>query len=510
MARRPRVLLVTPPYHSGVVESAGVWLPLNCVYLAGHARAAGAEVRIYDAMSLFHSHADIARTMEEWKPDVVATGAITAMEPDCRELLATAKRLNPEIVTVLGNVHPTFCWEQILRDDPDVDLIVRGEGERTMEEIIRAVAAGGGEGAWEKIDGLSYRKDGVPVSNRPRRLTADLDALVPAWDLVDWPLYWYRPSPGGRLAITSTARGCGQRCSFCSQQKFWERSWRGRDPLKVVQELEHLRDTYNVRVTMFSDETPTSSRPRWEQILDLLAERRTGVEILMETRVDDILRDEAILEKYKAAGVSHVYLGVESTRQSTLNLYHKDIKVTESKKAIDLVNAHDMVTETSFVLGTPDETVATIRETVELAKWYGPDMAFFLAITPWPYADITQDEASGLARRVATTDYRKYNLVEPVVKPDAMTLPEMQRELHRATGHFFKHKFENLDQLSPWKRAFMVRVLKLLIEESYLGKEMHRMAAGAEMPESVRRMLAEIRGADIGKKPQPRAQGAAA
>jgi anaerobic magnesium-protoporphyrin IX monomethyl ester cyclase len=486
------VLLVSPPYHSGVVEAAGVWLPLNLVYLAGHARAAGAEVMIYDAMSLFHSHQDIARTMADFKPDIVATGAITAMEPDCRELCATAKRLNPSTVTVMGNVHSTFCWEQLLTDDPNVDLVVRGEGEHTIAELVRAVAAGGGEAAWGKIDGLCWRKDGVPVANAPRRFTQDLDSLVPAWDLVDWKLYWYRPSPAGRLAIASSARGCGQRCSFCSQQKFWERTWRGRDPLKFVQELEHLRDTYNVRVTMLSDETPTSSQKRWEEILDLLIERQVGMEILMETRVDDILRDEAMLPRYKAAGVSHIYVGVESTNQSTLNLYHKDIKVSESKKAIDLINGQDIVSETSFVLGTPEETKESIRKTVELAKWYAPDMAFFLAITPWPYADIVEDPQAGLAERVATRDYRKYNLVEPVVKPDNMTLQEMQSELHRATGHFFHDKFVNLDKLSPWKRSFMVRVLKLLIEESYLGKEMHQMAQGAQMPESVRQMLAEI------------------
>jgi anaerobic magnesium-protoporphyrin IX monomethyl ester cyclase len=166
--------------------------------------------------------------------------------------------------------------------------------------------------------------------------------------------------------------------------------------------------------------------------------------------------------------------------------------VAESKRAIDLINAHDIVSETSFVLGTPEETVESIRQTVELAKWYAPDMAFFLAITPWPYSDIALDASSGLASRVATTDYRKYNLVEPVVKPDAMTLAEMQRELHMATGHFFYDKFKNLEKLSPWKRSFMVRVLKLLIQESYLGKEMHKMASGAHMPEAVKRMLAEM------------------
>jgi anaerobic magnesium-protoporphyrin IX monomethyl ester cyclase len=491
MTRRPRVLLVTPPYHSGVVEAAGVWLPLHYVYLAGHARAAGAEVRVYDAMSLFHSHGDVAREMAAFRPDVVGVTAITAMEPDAREVCRAAKRLDPATVTVMGNVHPTFCWEEILREEPAVDLVVRGEGEETIAGIVSALAAGG-EPDWARIRGLAFRRDGRPVANAPRPFAQDLDALVPAWDLVDWSLYWYRPSPEGRLAIACSARGCGQRCSFCSQQKFWERTWRGRDPERFVAELEMLRDRHGVRVAMLSDETPTSSRPRWERILDLMIERRTGVEILMETRVDDILRDRDILAKYRSAGVSHVYVGVESTSQATLNLYQKDLAVQDSKRAIDLINAHGMVSETSFVLGTPDETVESIRQTVELAKWYAPDMAFFLALTPWPYADLTLDAAAGLQERVATRDYRRYNLVEPVLKPDRMTLEEMRRELHRATGHFFHDKFKNLSKLSPEKRTFMVRVLKLLIENSYLGDEMRRMAGHAEMPASVKAMLAGI------------------
>ncbi|HEX9051013.1 MAG TPA: cobalamin-dependent protein [Anaeromyxobacter sp.] len=489
-SRRPRVLLVTAPYHSGVVESAGVWLPLAMVYVAGAAREAGAEVRIYDAMSLFTSHEDIAKVIEEFRPDVVGTTAITATEPDCRAICGTAKRWNPAVKTVVGNVHATFCWDQLLRDDRNVDFVVRGEGEATFADLVRALAAG--EADLSRIPGLAWRKDGVPTTNAPRALARDLDALPAAWDLLDWPLYWYRPSPEGRLAIASSARGCSQRCSFCSQQKFWARSWRGRDPLRFVAELEHLRDTYGVRVAMLSDETPTSSRPRWQRIIELLAERRTGVELLMETRVDDVLRDEDILPKYRAAGVSHVYLGVESVSQSTLDLYQKDIKVEQSKKAIDLVNAHGMVTETSFVLGTPEETAASIRKTVELAQWYAPDMAFFLALTPWPYADI----APQLDSRIATRDYRRYNLVEPVMKPDNMTMEELHAELHRATGHFFHDKFRNLSKLAPGKRTFLVRVLKLLIENSYLGQEMRHMAGGAQMPEPVKAMLAEIDEAD--------------
>ena len=493
MTQRPRVLLVTPPYHSGVVESAGVWMPLHFVYLAGHARAAGAEVRIYDAMSLGHTHEEILLEIESYRPDVVGVTAITAMEPDAREVCATAKRVDPSILTVLGNVHPTFCWREVLGQDPNVDVVVRGEGEGTFAELVLARAAGA---SLEGVDGIAWRRDGVPVSNRPRGFSPLLDGLLPAWDLVDWPRYFYRPRPDGRLAIVSSSRGCRQRCSFCSQQKFWERSWRARTPKSFVAELEMLRDAHGVRIAMLSDETPTVDPERWGRILDLMIERETGVELLLETRVDDILRDEALLPKYRAAGVSHVYVGVESTNQATLDLYRKDVQVEASRRAIELINAHGMVSETSFVLGTPDETKESIRETVELAKWYGPDMAFFLAITPWPYADIHEE----LKPFIATTDYRRYNLVEPVIQPKGMTLEEMKAELHRATGHFFHDRFQRLGELSPEKRHFMVTVLKLLIEHSYLGREMHAMAAGAGMPPAVRRMLAKL---GIEAPPQP-------
>jgi anaerobic magnesium-protoporphyrin IX monomethyl ester cyclase len=225
-ARKLRVLLVTSPYHSGVVEAAGTWMPLAMVYIAGAARAAGAEVEIYDAMSLYVTHDDIGRKIAEFKPDIVGTTAITATEPDARVICATAKAWNPEVRTVVGNVHATYCWEEILRDDPSVDFVVRGEGESTIAELVQAVAAGEG---YERIAGLAYRKDGVPVANRPRMRSLDLDLFQPAFDLVDWPIYSYRPSPDGQLAIVSSARGCAQQCSFCSQQKFWGRSWRGRD-----------------------------------------------------------------------------------------------------------------------------------------------------------------------------------------------------------------------------------------------------------------------------------------
>ncbi|MBI4823042.1 MAG: cobalamin B12-binding domain-containing protein [Nitrospirae bacterium] len=472
-----RIMLITPPYHSGVVESAGVWLNVGFVYIAGSLRGAGYEPEIYDAMSLRHTYEDIERRIMDSKPDVVATTAFTAEIVDALKVLKLAKQVNPEVVTVIGNVHPTFCYEEVLTEQHGyVDYIVRGEGEETMVELMDCLSAGDNP---EKVKSIAFLKGSTVVVTAMKALIKDLDGLPLAWDLIDWHHYTYKPMEGSVLAIVSSSRGCSQQCSFCSQQLFWQRRWRARSPENFIAELEYLRDRYGVNVVMLSDETPTLSRKRWEQILDLKMKRGLDTRLLLETRVDDILRDEDIMWKYKEAGVDHIYVGVESTSQTTLNIFKKDIKVEESRRALDLINEQDIVSETSFVLGMPDDTKDSMRQTVELAKHYNPDLAFFLAIAPWPYSEIYPE----LKPYVEVRDYSKYNLVEPVVKPKNMTLNEVRDELGRASMEFYMHKLETLDKMSSRKRDFMIKVIKLIAEDSYLAGDMRTM------PEEINRVL---------------------
>jgi anaerobic magnesium-protoporphyrin IX monomethyl ester cyclase len=478
MSRIKKILLITPPFHSGVVESAGVWMNVAFVYIAGSLRAAGYDPVIYDAMSMWHTHDDIRKRIEAEQPQVVATTAFTAEIVDAVKVLKTAKDVNPGIITAIGNVHPTFCYEELLKEHGEsIDFVVRGEGEETMVELMDCLSAGGDPA---RVRSIAFRNSGTVAATPSRPFIQDLDALPMAWDLVDWPLYTYKPMDNSVLAVVSSSRGCNQKCSFCSQQLFWQRNWRGRNPEQFVAELEHLKHTYGVNVVMIADETPTLSRLRWERILDLLIERKPGIKILMETRVDDILRDEDILWKYKEAEIDHIYVGVESTSQSTLDAFCKNIKVEESRRALDLINAHDIVSETSFVLGMPDDTRESIRNTVELAKFYNPDLAFFLAIAPWPYSDIYPL----LKDHIAVKDYSRYNLVEPVVRPKSMTLEEMTLELGRASRDFYMHKMQNLGSLSAKKQEFMVKVVHIIATSSYLANAMQGV-----MPEEIRKMI---------------------
>lgn len=488
-----RIALITPPYHSGVVESAGTWLNVGFVYIAGSLRAAGYEVDYYDAMSLWHKWPDIRERIEAFRPDVVATTAYTASIVEGLKLLALAKEINPEITTVVGNVHASFCYDEILAaDHASVDYIVRGEGEVILPELLDCLNAGGDP---KNVAGLAFwRNNGVVLTPKAPYIH-DLDSLPTAWDLVDWPVYTYRAKKNARLAIVSSSRGCLSKCSFCSQQLFWAQSWRARSAENFVAELEMLGEKYGVEVAMLSDELPTCDRQRWERILDLMIERQVPVKLLMETRVDDIIRDADIMWKYRKAGVEHIYVGVETGSQQTLDLFKKDTQVAQSKQAIDLINNADIVSETSFVLGMPDDTPESIAQTIELAKHYNPDMAFFLAIAPWPYAELYPE----LEQYVTTRDYSKYNLVEPVIKPKNMTVEELERELGRAAQKFYMHKFQHLDELTPWKQEFMVSVLDILINHSYLAGQMKAaMKEGKEMPPEVRALLKTVRDGGAG------------
>lgn len=475
-----RVALVTPPYHSGVVEAAGTWPNVAFVYFAGVLREAGFEPIIYDAMTMNHDLDQIAAELERMAPDAVLTSAYTPSYPKAIEMLRMVKKRAPHVVTGIGGVHAHFMYEEVLGTEGDaVDFVFRGEGEVTIPELLRCLNNGGDPA---DVTGVAFNRDGIVVRTPDRAFLADLDNIPTAWDLVDWNLYRFYPIPDANLAILSTSRGCDQACTFCSQQAFWCRTWRARSPENLVDEMQMLKETYGVGVIMFSDETPTLDGERWRKILNLLVERDLGLHLLMETRVDDILRDEEIMSLYRQAGIRHIYVGVERTDQASLDAFKKNATVEQGRRAIELINGNGMISETSMVLGLPDDTPETIEATFKLAQHYDPDLAFFLTIAPWPYSDIYPE----LEPYVESYDYEDYNLVAPVVKPKAMTRDELQSTVIDCYRRFYMGKLKRIGSMTPEKRDYFMITMKLLMENSYLRQHMGGLGS---MPAEVNALL---------------------
>ena len=463
------IVFVTPPYHCGVVEVAGTWPPLTFVTLAAQAERAGWRAVIYDAMSLRHDHRKITKELKRMEFDVLATSAITPTFPDAAEVCTSAKRVRPECVTIIGGVHPTFMSDEVLNENPNIDYVIAGEGEVSLFEFLSG---------FEDTDrrhassGLVRRADGNLVKNPRAPMMEDLDVLPMAWHLLDKDLYTYFVVPGSTLGAMSTSRGCDHACTFCSQQKFWQQSWRARKPEAVVAEMTHLKRELGVNVLLLTDEYPTRDAERWEELLDRVIAADLDMYLLMETRVEDIVRDEAILPKYRQAGIVHIYVGAEATDQDTLDLINKEISIADSRRAIALIAEHDMISETSFVLGFPDETQESIDRTLELAREFNPDFAHFLAITPWPYADLYEEFKEFIVDR----DYRNYNLIEPVIKPKAMSVRDIDRAIIDCYRRFYMPKMLDFKKIkSPFRRDYLLRSTKMIMQSSFLVKKFARL-----------------------------------
>ncbi len=478
-----KILLVTPDYHCGVVESAGRWPNLGFVYMAGELQKAGHEVVIYDAMAKNHNLEQIIERVLMFKPDIVGTTAFTATMPAATLLLQTVKERLPGVVTVLGGIHPTFCYEQVLKNYPAVDYVVRFEGEVTFPELVDAIS---NKGRLDNVKGIAYRRKNEVVVTEERPFIEDLDKLSPAWELLEWDDYTFYVYPGSRLAIISTARGCLHECAFCSQQKFWHQTWRARSPEKVLEEIEMLVRKYDVSVFFISDEYPTYNRERWETILDLLIERDLGAMFLIETRVDDIIRDEDIMDKYRKAGIIHIYVGIEATSEENLSLFKKGVGTNAGKRALEIIDKAGIVTETSFILGTPQETEKSIQKTLAAAKRYNPDFAHFLLLAPWPYADMYDE----LKEHIYTTDYAKYNLVEPVIKPTEMEPEELFNQVLKCYQKFYFGKIAEWAALKDgFKRKYAIQSMKAIMENSFLKDHVLKMGS---MPKKVQKLLKSL------------------
>jgi anaerobic magnesium-protoporphyrin IX monomethyl ester cyclase len=464
-----RILLVHPNYHSGGAEIAGNWPPAWAAYLTGSLKAAGfKDVRFIDAMTNDISDDHLREIIAEAKPDVVGATAITPSIYKAERVLQIAKELYPNVVTVLGGIHATFMYQQVLTEAPWIDVIVRGEGEEILLNLIRAIDEGRWPAEAHTIKGLAYTQDKKIVATAAAPTIKDLDSIEADWGILEWDKYKYIPL-NCRVAIPNMARGCPFTCSFCSQWKFW-RDYRIRDPKKVVDEIEKLYKTYDVRFFILADEEPTINRKKFIQFCNELIDRGLSDKLLwgINTRVTDILRDEEYLPLYRKAGLIHVSLGTEAAAQMKLDLFNKETKISDNKKAIRLLRDAGIVVEAQFIVGLENETAETLEETYKMAVEWKPDLANWSMYTPWPFTNLFQE----MKDKVEVFDFDKYNFVTPIMKPAAMERGEL---LDRVMNNYRRFYMKKAFFSYPWagsgkRRRYLLGCLYAFLKSGFERK----------------------------------------
>ena len=461
-----RIVLVHPNYHSGGAEIAGNWPPAWVAYLAGHLKGAGFDdIHFIDAMTNHISDEDLRAKLIELQPDVVGTTAITPAIYVAETVLQIAREAVPSAVTVLGGIHGTFMYKQVLSEAPWIDVIVRGEGEEIFLNLIGCIAEGRWPAERRSINGLAFI-DGEEIRATPAASTVkDLDAINPDWSLLEWSKYIYVPL-GKRVAIPNMARGCPFTCSFCSQWKFW-RDYRVRDPKKVVDEIEKLVNEHDVGFFILADEEPTINRKKFIQFCEELIARGLPEKVQwgINTRVTDIYRDRELLSFFRKAGLVHVSLGTEAAAQLKLDQFNKETTVAENKEAIRLLREADIFVEAQFIVGLDNETAETLEDTFQMAWDWQPDLANWAMYTPWPFTPLFQE----LKDKVEVFDFSKYNFVTPIMKPQALTRGELLDGVMKNYRRFYMRKalFHYPWRGTGYRRRYLLGCLKAFAKAGF-------------------------------------------
>lgn len=450
-----RIMMIQPNYHSGGAEIAGNWPPSWVPYVGGALKQAGFNnIRFVDAMTDYIPNDILAQIIAQYQPDVVLATAITPMIYQSQTTLKIVKDVCPNAVTIMGGVHPTYMYNEVLNAAPWVDYIIRGEGEEITVNLLNAIAAGVDQENRDNILGIAFLKEGKVVVTPAHPPIKNLDVLSPDWTLLDWEKYIYTPL-NVRVAVPNYARGCPFRCRFCSQWRFW-RKYRSCSPKKFVDEIEILVKQHQVGFFILADEEPTINKPKFVSLCKELIERKLDVHWGINTRVTDILRDEKELPLYRKAGLVHVSLGTEAAAQLNLNLFRKETTIEDNKKAVRLLRENGILAEVQFIMGLPNETLETIEETYKMARDWKADMTNWNMFTPWPFSDLFED----VGAQVEVRDYSQYNFVTPIMKPDAITREALLKGVLRNYARFYMNKtWEYWWEKDPFKRRYLLGCL---------------------------------------------------
>lgn len=408
-ARPLKVSLINPPHTAIGSRIPREHLPpLGLLSVGGPLLDAGFEVVLLDADREGLALPEIVRRVLLGLPDLVMLGhsGSSSAHVTVLALCQALKQAKPALRIIYGGVYPTYHWEEILRDCPHIDVIVRGEGEQTGVALLQALQQGL---PLASVPGIAFRREGEAVATPAATMLRSLDEYRVGWELIDHAHYSYWG--GKRAVVVQFSRGCPYLCNYCGQRGFWTQ-WRRRDPVKLAQELARLHREQGVELINFADELPTGSRKAWKQFLEALIAEDVPLLLVGSTRAGDIVRDADILHLYRKAGVIRFLLGIESYDEATLAAIRKGGTIKEDQQAIQLMREHGIVSMATYVVGFQEETDRDYWRSLKHLLRYDPDQIQLLYVTPhrWtPFYETVEH------RHVIQTDTRRWDYKHQVL-----------------------------------------------------------------------------------------------
>lgn len=426
-----RILLVNPPHLSiGSRIPRERLPPFGLLAIGGPLLDAGHNVTLLDAEFGPMPHEEIVRRIVAHRPDALLIGhsGSTSAHPIAMDIMRRVRARMPHVRIVYGGVFPIYHYRDILTAEPQVDVIVRGEGEETAPRVMAALEEGSD---LSDLEGIAFRQGGRIVETPPARMIRDLDQYRVGWELIDFARYSYYG--GKRAVVMQFSRGCPHLCNYCGQRGYWAR-WRHRDPQRFAREIAWLHRAHGVELVNFADENPTVNRAAWKVLCEALIAENVPVILIGSTRADDIVRDADLLPLYRDAGFERFLLGIENTDEATLQKVRKGGATRTDREAIRVMRQNGILSLATWVADFEEVTDRDMFRSLRQLLSYDPDQLTALFVTPHRWTGYYRQVAG---RRVIQLDQRNWD---------------------------YKHQVLATSRMPPWRVILWVKLIELIVQ----------------------------------------------
>lgn len=378
------IVLVNPyPYYATGINEATIYPPLGLASIAAYLEKYSFVCQIVDANILQLKPQEVFEKIKEFQPDIIGIYMNVVTAQSGMEISQLVKdHLN--IPVVLGGAFVPEKIDKLLLDSK-ADYFALGEGELTFLELCQGKPL-------EDVDGLIYLKEGQLMYNKPRELIQNIDELpFPAYHLLpDLRLYKSR-SRKTPVAPIFTSRGCPYKCIFCSSSSkkspFGNR-FRVRSPENVVDEIERLVKDFGVKQIDILDDNFTLYMDRADKILDLIIQRKIKVAINIQNGVRADRLTFNLVKKMKQAGVYKLGIGIESGNVEILKSIKKSLDLQTVRNTVKWCREVGIICIGFFMIGFPQDTEDTIKQTIDFAVELNPSLANFMTVVPLPNTEL--------------------------------------------------------------------------------------------------------------------------
>ena len=430
-----KVVLVNPNYITKSITDKFTIPALGLEYLAASILDF-VEVKIINGKVRNLNLKEIMEEINEFKPDIVGISCcFTTGVNFALEIAKESKK--QEYSIVLGGWHPNFIPTEVIKY-PYVDVVVRGEGEITIRELIENKNL-------EEIKGISFKNNGSIINNPDRPLIKNLDELpFPARKLRHNKSYFQIFQMP--IDAIETSRGCPFNCTFCNIHLFYRGTYRTKSPERVMKELKIITNGKNHMNVMIVDDNFTSNIKRVEKICDLIIKEGIKVDLTCQSRIDVIKKNPNIIKKMSKAGFWCFFLGIESFNQKSLNGIQKRIQFRDIFDAIKILHDNDIVIIGSMLVGSNlNESEEDTDLMIKVVKQLGIDFPIYSVMTPLPgtkFRDTLIEKGYLLSH-----NWSKYNFTTAVNRLNNLSKQKLEELLSKAYYYgYFKR---------GWKDTFM-------------------------------------------------------